>query len=100
MNRTLATLAMAAMLSAAGAAMAAERTVTLAVKNMYCPACPYIVGSSLKKIGGVEKVAVSFQKKTAAVTYDDQKTTIAALTQATTQAGYPSQPIADPVAAK
>jgi mercuric ion binding protein len=83
---------------AAGTAIASERTVTLAVKNMYCSACPYIVGNSLKKVGGVGNVAVSYQKQTATVTFDDGKTNVAALIQATTRAGYPSQPIADPVA--
>jgi len=100
MNRILSALTMAAVLSAAGTAMATEKSVTLAVKGMYCSACPYIVGKSLKKVGGVGNVAVSYEKKTATVTYDDQKTTVAALTQATTQAGYPSRPIADPVAVK
>lgn len=100
MYRLLSAVALAVVLAAAGTAMAAERTVTLTVKNMYCSACPYIVGKSLKKVSGVEKVAVSFEKKTATVTYDDAKTNVAALIQATTRAGYPSQPIADPVAAR
>ncbi|HKF64446.1 MAG TPA: mercuric transport protein periplasmic component, partial [Dongiaceae bacterium] len=34
---------------------------------------------------------VSFEQKTATVTYDDQKTAPDALTSATTQAGYPSK---------
>jgi mercuric ion binding protein len=38
-------------------------------------------------------VAVSYERKTATVTYNDQKTTLAALTAATTEAGYPSHPI-------
>jgi mercuric ion binding protein len=100
MKRILSALTMAAVLSAAGTAMATERSVTLAVKGMYCSACPYIVGQSLKKVGGVGNVAVSYEKQTATVTFDDGKTNVAALTQATTQAGYPSQPIADPVAVK
>jgi mercuric ion binding protein len=80
-------------MAAAGTAIADEKTVTLAVKGMYCSACPYIVKQSLAKISGVGDVAVSYEKKTATVTYDDQKTTLSALTAATTQAGYPSQPI-------
>ena len=53
MNRALSALVLAAALSAAGPAMAAEKTVTLAVKGMYCSACPYIVKQSLAKISGV-----------------------------------------------
>ena len=84
--------AVLAMIALSGAvASAAERTVTLAVENMYCDACPYIVKQSLAKVPGVEKVVVSFEQKTATVTYDDQKTAPDALTSATTQAGYPSR---------
>jgi mercuric ion binding protein len=93
MNRTLSILAIVAALSAAGTAIAAEKTVTLAVENMYCSACPYTVKQSLIKVTGVGEVAVSYEKKTATITYDDAKTTLAALTAATTQAGYPSHPI-------
>ena len=93
MKRLLSALAIATAMSAAGTAIAAEKTVTLAVNGMYCSACPYIVKQSLAKVTGVGNVAVSYEKKTATVTYDDQKTSLAALTAATTQAGYPSQPI-------
>ena len=84
--------AVLAMIALSGAvASAAERTVTLAVENMYCDSCPYIVKQSLAKVPGVEKVVVSFERKTSTVTYDDQKTAPDALTSATTQAGYPSR---------
>ena len=98
-TQILAVLGLGAVLSPAGTALAAERTVTLAVDNMYCSACPYTVKQSLAKLTGVSDAAVSYEKKTAIVTYDDQKTTVAALTAATTNAGYPSHPI-DAAAAK
>ena len=100
MKRALSALALATALSAAGQAMAVEKTVTLAVDNMYCSACPYTVKQSLAKVAGVGEVAVSYEKKTAIVSYDDQRTTVAALTAATTQAGYPSHPIAAAAATK
>jgi len=89
--RILASSVLAMIALSSAVASAAERTVTLAVENMYCDACPYIVKQSLAKIPGVEKVVVSFEQKTATVTYDDQKTAPDALTSATTQAGYPSK---------
>ena len=92
-TRILAVLGMGTVLLAVGTAIAAERTVTLAVDNMYCSACPYTVKQSLAKVTGVDEAVVSYEKKTATVTYDDQKTTVAALTAATTRAGYPSHPI-------
>ena len=93
MTRVLATLNLVAMTVIGGAASAADRTVTLAVDNMYCAACPYIVKQSLAKVSGVANVAVSFGQKTATVTYDDEKTTTDALISATTLAGYPSKAI-------
>ena len=45
---------------------------------------------ALTKVEGVSKAAVDFDKKEAVVTFDDAKTTAAALVKATTDAGYPS----------
>ena len=74
------------------AAFAADKTVTLAVKNMYCADCPFVVRKSLEAVTGVAKVTVSYKDKTAIVTYDDSKVDVKALTTATTNAGYPSAP--------
>jgi mercuric ion binding protein len=38
----------------------------------------------------VKSAVVSYKKRTAVVTFDDAKTDVAALTQATDNAGYPS----------
>lgn len=92
MNKLLTSAAFILCMSASSTAFAAEKTVTLAVKNMYCAACPHTVKASLKAVPGVAKVAVSYKDKTAIVTYDDGKTDVKALTTATTSAGYPSAP--------
>jgi periplasmic mercuric ion binding protein len=84
------TFALACLFSTA--AFAGERTITLAVQNMYCAACPYTVKSSLQSVPGVKTVLVSFENKTAVVAFDDAKASVAALTKATTDAGYPSAP--------
>ena len=73
-------------------AFAAERTITLAVRNMDCAECPFVVKKSLEAVPGVGRVAVSYKDKTATVTYDDSKADLEALTGATTNAGYPSAP--------
>jgi mercuric ion binding protein len=73
-------------------AVAGERNVTLAVSNMYCAACPHTVKASLEAVSGVTKVVVSYKDKTAVVTYDDARTDVKSLTEATTNAGYPSAP--------
>ncbi len=77
---------------ASSSALAAERTVTLAVQNMFCADCPFIVKKSLEAVPGVAKATVSFKDKTATVIYDDGKADIKGLTEATTNAGYPSTP--------
>lgn len=71
-------------------ALAAPKTVTLDVPGMTCAACPITVKTALTKVEGVEKAEVSFEKKEAVVTFDDAKTTVAALMEATKNAGYPS----------
>ncbi len=73
-------------------AFAGETTITLAVQNMYCSACPITVRSSLEAVPGVVRVVVSYADKTAVVTFDDAKTAVPALITATTVAGYPSAP--------
>jgi mercuric ion binding protein len=77
---------------AASTAFATERTITLAVQNMYCAACPHTVKASLEAVPGVANVAVSYKDKTAIVIYDDSRVDVKALTAATTDAGYPSAP--------
>ena len=56
-TRILAVLGIGTVLLAVGTAIAAERTVTLAVDNMYCSACPYTVKQSLAKVTGVDEAA-------------------------------------------
>jgi len=92
MTKLLATFTLVFGVLASSNTFAAERTLTLAVQKMYCDACPLIVRKSLEAVPGVAKAVVSFKDKTAVVTYDDGRTNVNALTEATTQAGYPSAP--------
>jgi mercuric ion binding protein len=92
MNKLLALAAFAIGILASPAVMAADKTITLAVKNMDCAACPSIVKGSLEAVPGVAKVAVSYKDKMATVIYDDAKADVDQLTMATTNAGYPSAP--------
>ncbi|ADE14806.1 mercuric transport protein periplasmic component [Nitrosococcus halophilus Nc 4] len=81
---------MVGLLSTAGA-WAGEKTVTLEVENMTCALCPVTVRKALEALDGVQKVEISLANKTARVTFEDEKTTLSALTAATTHAGYPSR---------
>lgn len=80
-----------AFLAAPLVALAAPpRTVTLDVRNMTCALCPITVKKSLLGVAGVSAAKVNYAKKTAVVTYDPAKVGLKALTQATTNVGYPS----------
>jgi mercuric ion binding protein len=73
------------------AALAAPpQTAVLDVQNMTCSLCPLTVRKSLEKVPGVNQAQIDFATKTATVTFDAEKTTVAALVDATSQAGYPS----------
>ncbi|UGQ47390.1 mercury resistance system periplasmic binding protein MerP [Massilia endophytica] len=72
------------------AVAATVETVTLDVANMTCGTCPITVKKALEKVGGVQKVVVDYQTKTATVTFDSDKAKVASLTNATTNAGFPS----------
>lgn len=87
MNKILA-LALATALAVP--AWSAPRTVTLSLPTMDCPVCPITVKKALGKVEGVSRAEVDFGKRQAVVQFDDAKTSIEALTRATTDAGYPS----------
>ena len=69
---------------------AAPQTAVLDVQNMTCSLCPVTVKKSLEMVPGVSQARVDFNKKTATVKFDADRTSAAALVKATTDAGYPS----------
>ena len=71
-------------------AQAQEQTVVLSVPGMSCQVCPVTVKKSLVQIEGVISAESSYETKSATVTFDDSKTTIEELQQATADVGYPS----------
>ena len=75
-----------------GSASAEEQTVSLAVDGMWCAGCTYSVKQTLAQVPGERVVDVSGREKMAVVTFDDQETTVAALTDATAGVGFPSTP--------
>jgi periplasmic mercuric ion binding protein len=90
LQRLLAAATALAIVTLSGATLAADQTVTLSVPGMTCSACPLTVKQSLQRVNGVEKVAVAFEPKEAVVTFDDAKTSVEKLRDATANAGYPS----------
>ncbi len=74
-------------------ALSAEQTVTLSV-DLWCPSCSYIIKRTLAQVPGVLVVKVSYDDQVAIVRFDDDKTNVTALTQATADVGFPSRPLA------
>ncbi|MBA3904796.1 MAG: mercuric transport protein periplasmic component [Rhodocyclaceae bacterium] len=90
MNKRHFPFTLALSVAVATPAWAASQTVTLAVQNMTCSACPITVKKALTKVSGVSNAVVSYEKQEAVVTFDDAKVNVEALTKATANAGYPS----------
>lgn len=88
MNRLLIMLAFAAVFTAP--VWAGTQTVTLSVPGMTCAACPITVKQALSKVDGVARIDVNLDRREAVVTFDDARTRVQALLDATRNAGYPS----------
>jgi len=58
---------------------------------MYCPVCPTTVKKALTKVPGVSAAKASLDKRQVTVTFGDSRTSVEALTRATTEAGYTSK---------
>ncbi|MBW3567621.1 MAG: mercury resistance system periplasmic binding protein MerP [Proteobacteria bacterium] len=69
---------------------AGMQTVTLSVPGMTCATCPITVKNALTQVDGVIEAKVTYEPKEAVVTFDDGKTSVDTLTEATKNAGYPS----------
>jgi periplasmic mercuric ion binding protein len=91
MNRISRIAIAGAVLLTSSATLAADRTVTLTVDKMTCASCPYIVKQALSRLSGVKRADVSFEEKTATVTFDDAVANVASLTKATGDVGFPSR---------
>ena len=63
MNKLLTSGAFALAILASSATLAGEKTVTLAVENMYCAACPNTVKASLEAAPGVTTAVVPYKTR-------------------------------------
>ena len=88
--KSLAALLSTALICTTG--YAATQTTTLSVPDMTCVACPITVKKALSRVPGVTEISVNYEKRQVTVVFDDTKTSVAALTRATADAGYPSAP--------
>ncbi len=84
----------------ASAAFAEERTVEIAVSELTCPSCSFIVASSMR---GVPSVQINDfvdgpedGHGVYNVTYDDTQTTVESIIETVMTNGYPAQLLSDP----
>ena len=92
MKKSLGVIALIVPMITMSAAFAAEQTVTFAVENVTCAAWRVIVKTAMAAVPGVANVTVSFEAKTATVTFDDATTNPEAIAAASMNAGYPAHP--------
>lgn len=75
-----------------GLAVAAPpKKVRLSVENITCPACSLTIEMALKKVPGVSGQQIDPKSATVIVTYDPDKTSVAAVSRAITNAGFPAK---------
>ncbi len=76
------------MLVSCSVAHAKEAQLTLHVSGWHCAMCPAKTEASVKKVKGVQQAQADFDKKTLAVTYDDEKTGPKKIEKAVVKAGF------------
>ena len=67
----------------------------MSVERMTCALCPLTVRKAMERVDGVQHVEVDYDSKTAIVTFDNTKSTVADIAQASADVGYPSKPVSD-----
>jgi len=71
-------------------AAAALTEVSFDVPDMTCALCPVTVKAAMSGVEGVQSVEVDFDNRSATVVFDPAVTNIAAIAEASAQAGYPA----------
>lgn len=78
-------------LSAGLAAAAAPKKVVLDVQNITCAACSITIGKALDKVPGVQGKQVDAEAATVTVEFDPSRTSVAEVTRAVAEAGFPAK---------
>lgn len=66
----------------------ANKTVTLAIEGMTCTGCENTIQEEVTKIAGITSIKASHLDSTAVVSFDTTQTSITAIGDAITEAGY------------
>jgi mercuric ion binding protein len=90
MNRISVTVLALFLTTGALLASESDSTVTFDVEKMTCATCPIAVRKAMQRVDGVKEVKVSYDDKTASVTFDPTVTTATEIGQASTDVGFPA----------
>ncbi len=74
--------------ASASATVVANKTVKLAIEGMTCTGCESTIQEAVTKVAGVTSIKASHLDSIAVVSFDSTKTTLAAIGDAVTKAGY------------
>jgi mercuric ion binding protein len=85
-------IALLSLLMVTGTPFASESdaSVTFDVDKMTCATCPIAVRKAMERVDGVKEVKVSYEDKTASVTFDATVTSASEIGQASTDVGFPA----------
>jgi mercuric ion binding protein len=90
MNRISVTVLALFLTTSTPLASESDLTVTFDVAKMTCATCPITVRKVMERVDGVKNVKVSYDDKTASVTFDPTVTTATEIGQASTDVGFPA----------
>ena len=90
MNRLSTTVLALFLCTGISLASGPDATVIFDVENMTCATCPITVRKAMQRVDGVKDVRVSYDEKTASVTFDPTATTATEIGQVSTDVGFPA----------
>ncbi|GAB3319559.1 MULTISPECIES: heavy-metal-associated domain-containing protein [Luteimonas] len=88
MHKILLSLVLTAWMGLAWAAT--PKQVVLRVENMTCPACNITIEKALDAVPGVTTKRIDAKAATVSVGFDAERTNVAAIAKAITDAGFPA----------
>lgn len=83
-------LSTALWLTMTAAGFAGERTIHLSIPSMHCAACPYMIREAISGVEGVISASATMEGRSATVSFDDERTTVDDIKEATASIGYES----------
>lgn len=70
----------------------AEKTLVLSIEGMNCEHCVKAITATIRKIDGVQDVAVSLAASNATVTFDDARVSLSTIAAAVQNEGFTVTP--------